>query len=278
MRRRYATGSLDTEGRSGRGVSLGIVASAFSQQAADPRVADIVKSGKLRAGVGVVAPHWAVKDPATGKLRGVAIDIAGALAKRLGVELVLVEYPSPPKVLDGLATGAWDVGFLAIDPSRATVVDFSPAYLQIDATYLVQGNSPIHSVKDADQPGVRIAVTRRSVEEIILGKTLKRAELKGVDTISAGFEMLRAGSADALALPRPAALQFSAKLAGSRVLEGRFHTTSGAMAVPKGQAGRLAYVSEFVEDAKASGVVRQAIEHAGVRGVQVAPKAGAKSR
>src|SRR5207247_5083281 len=114
-----------------------------AQQAADPRVGQLVRTGKLRAGVGVVAPHWAIKDPATGELRGVAVEIARALAKRVGVELVIVEYPSPPSVLDGLKTSAWDVGFLAVDPSRAALVDFSPPYLQIDATYLVQSSSPI---------------------------------------------------------------------------------------------------------------------------------------
>src|SRR5437867_12956060 len=184
---------------------LGLTDTVNAQQAADPRIGQLVRTGKLRVAVGVVAPHWAVKDPATGELRGVAVEIARALAKRMGVELVMVEYPSPPSVLDGLKTSAWDVGFLAIDPSRAALVDFSPPYLQIDATYLVQGSSPIQSVSDADQPGIRIAVTRKSVEDIVLSRMLKRAELRSVDTIPAGFRQPRAGHADALAVPRHAA-------------------------------------------------------------------------
>ena len=259
-------------------ISLGLTNAPDAQQAADPRVGSLVRTGKLRAGVGVVAPHWAVKDPATGELRGVAVEMARVLAKRMGVELVMVEYPSPPGVLDGLKTSAWDVGFLAIDPSRAALVDFAPPYLQIDATYLVQGSSPFQSVSDVDQPGVRIAVTRKSVEEIVLSRMLKRAELRSVDTIPAAFEQLRAGHADALAVPRPAALQFSVRLPASRVLADRFHVTSGAMAVPKGQAEWLAYISEFTEEAKASGLVQKAIEHIGVRGVQVAPAGNPSAR
>src|SRR2546422_1054426 len=227
---------------------LGLTDTVNAQQAADPRIGQLVRTGKLRAGVGVVAPHWAVKHPATGELRGVAVEIARALAKRMGVELVMVEYPSPPSVLDGLKTSAWDVGFLAIDPSRAALVDFAPPYLQIDATYLVQGSSPIQSVSDADQPGVRIAVTRKSVEEIVLSRLLKRAELRSVDTISAGFDLLRAGNADVLAAPRPALLALFPRLPSSRVLADRFHTAFGAMAVPKGQTARLAYIVEFVEE------------------------------
>lgn len=252
-------------------ISLGLINTASAQPAVDPRVADIVRTGKLRVGLGVVAPHWAVKDKATGELRGVAVDIARELAKRLGVELVMVEYPSPSRVPDGVKSGAWDVGFLGIDPSRTTIVDFAPPHMQVDATYLVPADSSIRNIIDADQPGVRIAVARKGVEEIVLSRVIKRAELRGVETISAGFELLRAGNVDVLAAPRPALLQSSARLPGSRVLEDRFHATFGAMAVPKGQAGRLAYISEFIEEAKASGLVQRAIERASVRGVQVAP-------
>ena len=257
----------------GVGVAVGALGPqiANAQQAPDRRVADLVGAGKLRAGIGVVAPHWAVKDPQTGELRGVAVDIARALARRIGIELVAVEYPSPPAVLGGLKDSAWDVGFLAIDPSRAAVVDFSPPYLQIDATYLVPDSSSIRNVADADQTGVRIAVTSKSVEEIVLSRSLKRAELRSVDTISAGFDLLRAKNADVLAAPRPALLPLSSRLPGSRVLTDRFHAAFGAMAVPKGQAARLAYIAEFVEEAKASGLVQRAIEGANVRGVQVAP-------
>jgi polar amino acid transport system substrate-binding protein len=244
---------------------------ANAQPSADPRVADLVQAGKLRAGLGVVAPHWAVKDQKSGELRGVAVDIALALATHIGIVVVPVEYSSPPGVLEGLKFSAWDVGFLAIDPSRAAMVDFSPPYLQIDATYLLPDGSSIRSVTDVDQPGVRVAVTRKSVEEIVLSRSLKRAELRGVDTIAAGFDLLRAGNADVLAAPRPALLQFSARLPGSRVLADRFHTAFGAIAVPKGQIGRLSYISEFIEEAKATGLVQRTIERASVRGVQVAP-------
>ena len=179
-------------------------ASLYAQQASDPRIADLVQAGKLRAGIGVVAPHWAVKDQATGELRGVAVEVARALAGRIGMPLVPVEYPSPPKVLDGVNENAWDVGLLGIDPSRATMVDFSSPYLEIDATYLVPESSKIRIVSDADQPGIRIAVTGKSVEEIVLKGAIQKAELQAVDTIPAGLDLLRAGQVDVLAAPRPA--------------------------------------------------------------------------
>lgn len=243
---------------------------SYAQQAPDPRVADIVRTGKIRVGVGLV-PTFAIKDPVTGEFRGVAIELARALAARLGVEVLPVEYPSPPNVLDGLKTDAWDVGFLGIDPARLALADFSPPYIQVDSTYLLPAGSSVRTVANADRPGVRIAVSRNSVEDIILSRMLKQAEFVRVETVGAGFDVLRAGKADVLAVPRPTALQFSGQLSGSRVLEDRFYAVFHAIAVPKGQAGRLSYVSQFIEEAKASGVVQQALERAGLRGAQVAP-------
>jgi polar amino acid transport system substrate-binding protein len=199
------------------------------------------------------------------------MDLARALAARLGVEVLPVEYSSPGKILEGLKDGAWDMGFLGIDPSRLAQVDFSPPYLQEDWTYLVPAGSSIRNVTDADQPGGRIAVTRNNAGDLVLSRMLKRAELVRVETPGAALDALRAGNADVLAAPRTALLQSSARLPGSRVLEDRFHATFIAMVVPKGQAGRLAYFSDFIEEAKASGLVQRAIERAGLRGVQVAP-------
>jgi polar amino acid transport system substrate-binding protein len=251
---------------------------ANAQPSIDPRVADLIQAGKIRVGLAAVAPHWAIKDSATGELRGVGIELARALASRIGVALVPVEYPNPPRVFDGLKDGAWDVGFFGVDQSRAAVVDFSPAIMQMDATYMVGPASPLSKIEEADKPGIRIAVPRNTVEQFVLAPLLKQAELVVVENFAGGFELLSAGKVDAFAALRTMLLAISNKLPGSRVLDDRFNVTLGAMAVPKGQIGRLAYITDFIEEAKASGLVRRAIERAGVRGVQVAPPATAGTK
>jgi polar amino acid transport system substrate-binding protein len=254
------------------GIAVGIVGahSLQAQQVPDPRLVDLVRAGRIRVGLGLGLTE-ATKDPATGEIRGVTIDLARALAARLGIEVLPVEYSSPGQILEGLKTEAWDVGFLSIDPSRLAQVDFSPPFLQEDWTFLVPAGSAIRTVADADQPGVRVAVRRNNIDDLVLSRVLKRAALVRTETRRTGFDALHVGNADVLAGPRSVLLEFSADLAGSRVLEDRFQTNFLAMVVPKGQAARLAYISEFIEDAKASGLVQQAIERAGLRGVRVAP-------
>jgi polar amino acid transport system substrate-binding protein len=172
--------------------------------------------------------------------------------------------------MEGLNGGACDVGFLGIDPSRIAEVDFSPPLMEVDWTYLVPAGSSIHSVADADRPGVRIAVVRHHAMDLALSRILKHAEPVRAETPDDTFEVLRAGHADVQAGVRPALLNYSAQLPGSRVLEDRYGSNSVAMVVPRGQAERLAYISDFVEEAKASGLVQRAIERAGLRGIRVA--------
>jgi hypothetical protein len=60
----------------------------IAPRSADPRIADLVRAGRIR--VGLFLPQYA-RDPATGAPTGVYVDVVRALASQIGVELVLVE-------------------------------------------------------------------------------------------------------------------------------------------------------------------------------------------
>jgi polar amino acid transport system substrate-binding protein len=246
---------------------------AQAQVAADPRVADLVKAGKIR--VGLFVPQF-TKDAATGELRGVWAESARALAARIGVQLVLVEHPTPPGAVACLKAGACDLLFLPLDDRAAGVGDFSSPIFQFDYTLLVPAGSAIRSVADADRPGVRIAAVRNHASTYELSRHLKQAELVYAETPDPTFELLRAGQAAAMASARNTLLAYANRLPNSRVLEDRYGANINRMVVPKGMPDRLAYVTEFVEEAKASGLVQKAIERTGPRGVTVAPRGDAK--
>jgi len=251
-------------------LALGWSETCFAQRSEDPRVADLVQSGVLRIGLGLGSSTTATKNPASGEVKGIALELGRALAARIGIKLVSVEYPRPGAVIDGLRTGAWDVSVLLIDPVRAEQMDFSNPHLETDLTYLAPAGSTIQTVTDADQSGLRIAVARGDMSDLVLTRVLKRAELVRTDSIVAGIDLLRTGGANAMALNRPSLIAESAKLPGSRVLGDGFGEIYSAMAVPKGHPGRLAYINEFIEDAKASGLVNHIIETLAMQGVRVA--------
>jgi polar amino acid transport system substrate-binding protein len=245
------------------------IATADAQQGADPRVADIVQAGKIR--VGLFPPQY-TRDPVTNELgRSVHVEIARELAARIGVQLVLLEHATPPKVMECLKAGACDVVFLSFNSRTAEVGGFSSPFFELDFTYLVPAGSSIQSVADADRYGVRIAAVRNHASTVTLSGLLKQAKLVYAETPNPTFDLLRTGQADVMASTRSALLQFSDQLSGSRVLEDRYGANINRMVVPKGKAGWLAYVTEFVEEAKASGLVQKALDRAGLRGITVAP-------
>jgi polar amino acid transport system substrate-binding protein len=241
-------------------------------QRADPRVADLVQAGKIR--VALFLPQY-TKDPVTGALQGVgtgflAIEIARVLAARLGIEVRLIEQPSPLETVACLKSNACDIAFLGIEPSRAVEIDFSAPIFQFDYTYLVPAGSSIDRADGVDRPGVRVTIVRGHASALVLRRKVTRAELIGADLPDGAFELLRAEKADAFALPREQLLDYSIKLPGSRVLEDSYGINLVAMAVAKGQAGWLAYCNEFIEEAKASGLIQRAIDRGALRGFEVA--------
>jgi polar amino acid transport system substrate-binding protein len=245
-------------------------------QAADPRVADLVQVGKVR--VALYVPQY-TKDPVTGELRGWCVDLVRALGERLGVVGVAVEHPTPPAAIAGLKSGACDIAIMGIHPARATEVDFTPPFAQLDFTYLVPAGSSIQSLADADRPGVRIAVVRNHVSTLTLSRLLRQATPVHAEMWDTAFDLLRNGQADAFASVRAELMKSAPELPGSRLLEESYGVNRLAMAVARGHvAGRLAYMSEFIEEARALGLVQRAIDRSGLAGTQVVMSASGQKR
>jgi polar amino acid transport system substrate-binding protein len=235
--------------------------------------ADLVPTGKLRAAVNFGNFILATKDRATGESRGVAIDLTQELGRRLGVPVEIVAYDSVAVMGDAAPTGVWDIAFLGSDPQREALMSFTAAYLEIEATYLVPGPSPLRTAADVDREGVRVAAPARANYELFLSRNLKRARLVSTAGADAAFDLLVAGQVEAVAGLTQALHDRLAKLPGSRIVDGRFMGVQQSLAVPKGHDAGLAYLRRVVEDAKASGLVARAIEKTGARGVSVAPAA-----
>jgi polar amino acid transport system substrate-binding protein len=245
---------------------LAVATAGQAQQSPDPRVADIVSAERIR--IGLFATQF-VKDPSTGELKGAWSEVGRALAARIGVQLELREFPTPPEAIACLKSGACDVLFLPLDERAAMVGAFSSPIFQFDYTLLVPPASTIRTMADADQHGIRIAAVRNHASANELRRQIKQAELVYADTPDPTFELMRTGQTQAMASARNTLLTFSIRLPESRVLADRYGVLLNRMVVSKSKEAWLAYVTEFVEDVKASGVVQKAIDQAGPRGLTV---------
>ena len=227
-------------------------------------VAELAPTGTLRAGINHGNPILAQKDPVTGELRGITVDLARELGRRLGVPVQLVPYDAAGKMTDAVKTGAWDIAFLAADPTRASDIAFTAPYLETEGTYLVPGDSPIRTIADADRDGVRIAVGAKSAYDLFLSRTLTRAQIVRAPTAPEAIALFEAEKLEAAAGVRQVLVTAAAKMPGTRVLDERFMVIAQAAAVPRGREAAAKYVHEFIEEMKASGFVANALKASGV--------------
>lgn len=235
----------------------------------------------LAFGVGAIAQDDAARRELlpTGKLRvglnsgnrltvSVGKELGRELARRLGTEVVFIDYPNPGAVTDAVSKG-WDIAMVAADPDRAATIAFTPPYAELDATYLVPGTSPIRSVKDVDRTGITIATGATSAYTLVLKRELTRAELAFMPPDMA-IQALQAGTVQAFANLRDTLVQLSPRVPGSRVLPDTFTRAQQAIAVPKDKNAALAYLTSFLAEVKRNGFVSAAIGRSGAIGASVA--------
>ena len=232
---------------------------------------ELAPTAKLRVGIHYVNIFLVSKDPATGEPRGVAIDLARELGRRIGVPVEFVGYANAANLTRGAESGDWDVSFQAAETSRATHIVFTPGFAEIGVTYMVAAGSPIRGIADVDGFGTRIAVAAKSGYDLILTRTLKRAQLVRAQGFPGSLQMFLSDKLEALAGLRPQLIMEAEKLPGARVLDEDFVVLPQAIGTPKAREAAASYLRAFVEDVKTSGLVERAIKEAGIRGMGVAP-------
>jgi polar amino acid transport system substrate-binding protein len=234
-------------------------------------LADLAPTGTLRAAINFDNTLLASKDPATGEPGGISVELARELARRLGVPVAYVPYHAAGKVVEGLASGAWDVCFLAIDPKRAEKIAFTPAYVVIEGAYLVPESSPIFDNADVDRAGVRVAVSTNSAYDLFLTRNLEHATIVRAATAKDVIPMFVAQKLEVAAGVRPMLEADMRETPGLRLLPGRFMAINQAMGTPRGRDAGAAYLAGFVEEMKASGFVALSLARNRAAGASVAP-------
>jgi polar amino acid transport system substrate-binding protein len=234
-------------------------------------IAELAPTGVLRAAINMGNFLLVTGRAPSGDPSGVSADMAAAIAARLGVPVKFVPYARPG---ENAEKGLWDIGNIGAEPQRAAVINFTAAYCEIEATYLVPAGSAIRNVAEVDQPGRRCAVTARSAYGLWLENNFKQGELLQFNSADEAVKAFVEQKMDAYAGLRPGLLPLLEKLPGARILDGQFTAVQQAVGTPKKNAAGFAFLREFVEEAKKSGVVASLIERHGVTGrLSVAPPA-----
>ncbi len=234
-------------------------------------VAELAPTGVLRAGINMSNFLLVTGKTASGDPQGVAPDMAAEIATRLGVSVSYVPFERPSKLADAAGTNSWDIGLIGAEPARAEKITFTPAYCEIEATYLVQSDSPHRTVADVDRAGARVSVRRGAAYELWLTANLKHATVLRSDSADGPLNQFVAEKLDAYAALRPQLLEDVKKVPGAKILPGNFTTVQQAIGTEKKNQAGAAFLREFVAEAKKSGLVARLIEKHHVAGLSVAP-------
>jgi polar amino acid transport system substrate-binding protein len=254
-----------------------VASPALAQSPSADVLRDLAPSGTLRAAINFGNSVLAQKGE-SGAPRGVSVDLASELAKRLGVPVAFVPYEAAGKVFEGAKSGEWDIGFMAIEPVRAAEIQFTAPYVVIEGTYMVRQESSFKDVGDVDKPGVKIAVGLGSAYDLYLTRTLQHARIIRARTGggSAMIEMFIADNLDVAAGVRQQLDAYAKDHPEMRVMSGHFQEIAQAMGMPrvegKPREAGAKYLAAFVEEMKASGFVADALKRNG-QVAQVAPPA-----
>ena len=228
--------------------------------------AQLAPTGVLRAGINMSNFLLVTSKDAQGEPDGVSPAIAKAVAEKLGVGVKLITYPGPGALADALKEDAWDIGNIANEKERAKTICFSPAYSDIQATYLVPKGSNIKTIEDVDNPKVRIVAKERSAYDLWLTENIKNAQIIRTKSIDESFKLFCEEGYEVLAGLRPKLLEEAAKLPGSTIIPGSFTVIGQSIGCKHGMPEAAQYLHEFVEESKRNGFISSLIEKYGVQG------------
>jgi polar amino acid transport system substrate-binding protein len=235
----------------------------------------LAPTGTLRASFIVTNPVQGRVDAKTGAVSGPAADLTRELARRLGVPHVVTPLRDAGAVLESVRTGTMDIGFLALEAERATLVEFSDPYVNSGAAYAVRADSGFQKSEDVDRAGVTIGAVAGQSPEVYVREHVKNARIESLASVppnAALGKMLLDRKFDAFAANRTRMEELVRDVPGLRVLADDYMVTSQAIVVPKGNTARLAEINRFLADARTSGFVKMSLDKANVAGVRVAPE------
>lgn len=236
-------------------------------------------AGRLRVAINLGNPVLARRDPGSGSLTGVSIDLAENFAQRLGVEVGFVPFDSAGGSVEAVTREEADIGFFAVDPTRGEGITFTAPYLLIEGCYLVRHDSAIRSNEEVDRPGHRIVVGKGSAYDLFLTRELRQARIVRAATSPAVVDLFVEQGIDVAAGVKQQLEAGARRFPGLRLLPGRFMVIRQAMGLPKSRGAEAAAIlGRYVEEMKAGGFVARALSRHGIEGVSVAPPAEGNRR
>lgn len=238
----------------------------FAQGAID---AEIAPMGKLRYGLNTANAALSARAP-DGSVSGISIDLGKFIAGRLGASFEPVVYATTGDFTRSFDKDEWNITVVGTSPAAKEKFSFTPDVLLVDYVYLAGPGRIFADVADVDRPGIKVGASENGSGSQILKRTLKSAQLVlGPGSVASEVELLGSGKVDVYGSNTNNLLLVAAQLPGAAFVPGAFFTVHFAVAMPKARSpAAQERLATIVKDA--SGLLQNAVEKAGLKGVRAA--------
>jgi putative glutamine transport system substrate-binding protein len=217
----------------------------------------IKTAGTLRVGVKADVPNFGLLDAATGKFAGMEIDLAYAIAKKLGITEDKVKFEAVTAKTRGplLDNGQLDlvIATFTIKPERKEQWNFSNPYYQDEVGLLVKKTSGIASLKDLDGKTVGVAqgATSRDAVQVEADKAGIKVKFLEFATYPEINTALESGRVDAFSVDKSILSGYVTE--GSVILPDGFSPQDYGVASKKGTDGLTALINGLLTEMEGNG-------------------------
>lgn len=189
---------------------------------------------------------------------GIDVDIATAIAKEMGKELV-VEDMAFDSIIAAVTSGKADIGVagMTVDPDRLKSVNFSDPYTTATQVIIVSEGSTVATPDDlkGKKVGVQLGTTGDQYASDIEGASIERYN-KGFEAVQA----LTQGKIDAVIIDNEPAKVFVSQSEGLKILDEEFTTEEYAIAIAKENTQLLNDINAALAKLKESGELQAIID------------------
>ena len=252
-------GSASTDAVSSEAASSEAASSeAVSTAEAAPAALTTVNAGKLTMSTNAAFPPYEMTTD-SGDFEGIDIEVADAIAKKLGLELQVDDMDFDAALL-AAQNGKSDIVMagVTVTDERLKVMDFSDTYAEGIQSIIVPEDSDIASADDL--AGKIIGTQRGTTGYIYCTDDFGEENVIAYDDGLTAVQALNNGQVDAVVIDNAPAKEFVAANPGLKILDTAYAQEDYAIGVAKGNTELLNAINGALEELQADGTLQSIVD------------------
>ena len=252
-----STETVSSEAASSEAASSEAV-STEEAASADAAAVTTVNAGKLTMSTNAAFPPYEMTTD-TGDFEGIDIEVAGAIAKKLGLELQVDDMDFDAALL-ATQSGKSDMVMagVTVTDERQKVMDFSDTYAEGIQSIIVPEGSDIATADDLS--GKAIGTQRGTTGYLYCTDDFGEENVIAYDDGLTAVQALNNGQVDAVVIDNAPAKEFVAATPGLKILDAAYAQEDYAIGVAKGNTQLLDAINGALEELQADGTLQAIVD------------------